>query len=305
MKSVIKISCLLVVLIAILVGSMSRANTNINSLVIQEKLAALEVESGGWLGLSSINTENNMKIDYRADRRFPVQSTFKVLVVGAVLKESMRDEGLLEERIMYSKDDLVFWSPITGKNISKGMTISELCAAAIIYSDNTATNLLVKKMGGLEVITTFAKSVGDGEFRLDHWEPEMNSNPEDMQDTSTPTGMRISLQNLIFGDVLAKEQREKLIIWLVGNTTGDNRIRAGVPNGWVVGDKTGGGMDYGVTNDIGIIWPPNCKPIVIAMYLVQKQKDASRREDIIASATQVLINEYTKNDQCMRINEEN
>jgi beta-lactamase class A len=147
------------------------------------------------------------------------------------------------------------------------MTVAELAAAAAMHSDNTATNLLIQKLGGLNTITNLAHSLGDNHFRLDNWEAELNSNPNKPQDTTTPLAMRESLQKLTLGDALPHKQQQQLLTWMEGNTTGDNLIRAGTPKGWQVGDRTGGGS-YGVTNDIAIIWPPKCAPLIAAIYSV-------------------------------------
>lgn len=274
----------------------------IKSTSIAKKLAELETSFGGLIGIFAINTANNQHIQYRADERFPIQSTFKVMAVSAILKQSMTDKHLLQQKVTYTKQDLVFWSPITEKHLADGMTISELCAAAMMYSDNAATNLLVKKLGGPSAVTAFARSIGDKTFRIDSWEPELNSNPSDPRDTSTPAAMEESLQKLTLGNVLASPEREQLVAWMKGNTTGDARIRAGVPKGWVVADKTGAGDDYGISNDIGIIWPPSCAPIIVTIYSVHNKKDAARRDDVVASATRMLINEFAQMGWCIKLN---
>ena len=99
---------------------------------------------------------------------------------------------------------------------------------------------------------------------------------------------------------MESQQREQLQVWLKNNTTGNATIRAGVPNGWIVGDKTGSG-DYGTRNDIGIIWPEKCSPIVVAIYTTQNKKDAISRDDVIASATRILISEFALNDRCIEL----
>lgn len=277
------------------------ASTNKNeSPLINEKFKNLETSLEGRIGLYAINTANNQTIQYRALEHFPIQSTFKVMAVSAILKKSEADDNLLTQKVIYTKQDLVFWSPITEKHVTDGMTIFDLCAAAMIYSDNTATNLIVKKLGGPKAVTTFAHSIGDNTFRIDGCEPDLNSNPNDSRDTSTPKAMEKSLQKLTLGNVLTPSKRNQLVNWMKGNTTGDTRIRAGVPKGWVVADKTGAGNDYGISNDIGIIWPKNCAPIVIAIYSGHTKKDTTRRDDILVSSTQLVINEFAKTDSCLK-----
>ena len=269
----------------------SQANTLPVSLAYaQKELAKLEISSGGKLGVYAINTANNSSIKYRSQERFPFQSTFKVIGVSAILKMSMIDSNLLQQKITYNKQDLVFWSPITEHHLIEGMTIADLCAATLMYSDNTAINLLMNKLGGPKVVTAFARSINDSAFNLSSKEAELNSNPGNLRDTSTPIAMATSLQQLALGNALAPQQQRRLITWMKNNKTGNARIRAGVPKGWIVADKTGSG-DYGITNDIGIIWPPKHAPIVMAIYFIQNKKDAKYREDVVAVATTIILNE--------------
>ncbi len=261
---------------------------------LPQKLATLETAAHGRIGVCAIDTSNNKCLQYRAQEHFPFCSTFKVMDVAAILKQSMTDNNLLQQKIIYTEKEVEAsgYAPITKNYLSTGMTINDLCVAAIAYSDNNAANLLMKKLGGPQAVTAFARSIGDLTFRLERWEPELNSGiPDDLRDTSTPAAMENSLQKLTLGTALGLPQQNQLITWMKKNTTGDTRIRAGVPTGWIVADKTGSG-DYGITNDIGIIWPPNAAPIVVVIYFIQDQKEAARRDDVIASATKILLDEF-------------
>lgn len=258
---------------------------------LREKLAALETSSGGRIGLFAINTANNTHLQYRAKERFPMCSTSKVMCVAAILKQSINDKSLMQQRITFTKKevDSSGYAPVTKKHIADGMTVGDLCQAALTESDNTAMNLLMKKLGGPGAVNAFAHSIADNNFRLDRYEPKLNSAiPGDLRDTTTPEAMANSLQQLALGNVLALPQREQLQAWLKNNITGNNRIRAGVPKGWIVGDKTGTG-GFGSTHDIGLIWPPNGSPIVVALYFTQHKKSAEPRDDVIASVTKIVI----------------
>lgn len=259
---------------------------------IEAKLMELEKKSGGRLGVYAATAAGNddfVIAAYRADELFPFCSTFKMMLAAAVLKRSETDEGLLAKRITYNKDKLISWSPITEKNVAGGMTVSELCAATVQYSDNAAANLLIDELGGPEAVTAFARSIGDTVFSLNRMEPELNSaEPGDTRDTTSPAAMGNSLKRLALEDALSAPNRELLQNWLKGNTTGAERIRAGVPEGWIVGDKTGSGA-YGITNDIAVIWPSDAPPIVLVVYFIQKDKNASSRSDVLAEATRIVI----------------
>ncbi|WP_260655021.1 class A beta-lactamase, partial [Yersinia intermedia] len=156
-------------------------------LSLDNQLAELEKSSNGRLGLALINTGKGTKIHYRGGQRFPFCSTFKLMLVAAVLGHSQSQPNLLSKHITYHESDLLAYAPITRKHLAQGMTVAELCAATIQYSDNTAANLLIKQLGGLEMVNQFARSIGDQTFRLDRWEPELNTAlPNDPRDTTTP-----------------------------------------------------------------------------------------------------------------------
>ena len=252
-------------------------------------LAGLEKEFGGRLGVAALNTADGRQVLHRADERFPFCSTFKMMLSAAILS---REPALLKKRIAVDKSDLVPHAPVTSKHVGAGMTVAELCEATIQYSDNPAANLLMKQIGGPAAVTAFARSIGDNEFRLERWETELNSAlPGDVRDTTTPLAMARSLQKLVLGDALPAAARKQLKDWMLGNTTGATRIRAGVPAGWPVADKTGAG-DYGTVNDIAVIWPPGKAPIVLAVYTTQPNKDDKTRPEIHGEVAKIVIEAF-------------
>lgn len=235
------------------------------------------------------HTGSGRQVRHRAEERFPVCSTFKAILAGAVLQRSAATPGLLEQHVRYTRQDLVAYSPITEKHVADGMTVAQLCAAALQYSDNGAANLLMRRIGGPAGVTAFARSIGNQSFRLDRWETELNTAiPGDPRDTSTPADMAASLQTLALDNTLPAAQRSQLQDWLRGNTTGAARIQAAMPAGWQIGDKTGSG-DYGTTNDIAVLWPPVGAPIVIAIYFTQATPDAKWSNETIASAARIAL----------------
>ncbi|RQU38825.1 PenA family class A beta-lactamase [Burkholderia cenocepacia] len=255
-------------------------------------LADLERDAGGRLGVCAIDTASGRVIEHRAGERFPFCSTFKAMLSAAVLAQSVERPGLLQQRVAYTKADLVNYSPVSEKHVGAGMTVAALCEAAIQYSDNSAANLLMKLIGGPSAVTAYARSIGDDAFRLDRWETELNTAlPGDPRDTTTPAAMATSLRVLTLGDALPAAQRAQLVAWLRGNKVGDKRIRAGVPAGWAVGDKTGTG-DYGTTNDAGVIWPTSRAPIVLAVYYTQTRADARAKDDVIASVARIVAQTF-------------
>lgn len=286
------------VLIGVILSMISMA-AFAQSSKLNKDFMQLEHAFNGKLGIYAINTANNMTLQHRANEYFPFQSTVKVIVVADILKKSMTDPHLLQEKIYYSHQKLYYWSPITEKHVAEGMTVEELCKAAIMYSDNTAANLLIAKLGGPQAVTDFAHSIGNKVFQLNYIETLLNSVGGIREDSSTPKAMALTLQKLTLGSVLAAPQRNLLVTWMKGNTTGEKRIRASVPKGWAVADKTGSG-DYGVTNDIAVIWPPHCAPLVITIYFVRSKQDDLKQEAALASATRLVITTFSQFDECFK-----
>jgi beta-lactamase class A len=252
-----------------------------------EEFDELERTYDARLGVYALDTGTEQEIEFRADERFGHASTFKALLCGVVLQQYSIDD--LDRVITYTSDDLVYWSPITERNIDTGMSIRELCDAAVRYSDNTATNLLLDEIGGPRALQEVLRENGDDVISTDRYETEMSEAvPGDTRDTSTPRSIGTSLGTFVLDDALPEDARAMLTEWLVGNTTGADLIRAGVPDDWVVGDKTGNG-GYGTRNDIAVAWPPDGDPVVIAVLSSRDQDGADHDDQLIADAAEVIV----------------
>ena len=249
---------------------------------IANSLKAIEARSDGRLGVAIMDMATGREYGHRADERFPLCSTFKFLAAACVLVRVDEGKEHLDRRIPINKTDLVDYSPATGPNAGRDMSLAELCEAALTLSDNTAGNLLLASFGGPAGLTEFALSMGDDITRLDRTEPDLNeAAPWDPRDTTTPAAMIGNLRRLLLGDILSPASRDQLTAWMRANKTGDTRLRAGVPTGWRVADKTGSGRN-GATNDIGALWPPNGPPLLAAVYLAETSSSADQRNEIIA-----------------------
>ena len=244
----------------------------------------IEVSVAGRLGVAVLDTATGRLDGHRLDERFPMCSTFKFLAVAMVLGRVDAGTERLDRRIVVPRDSLLEWAPVTSKHVGgAGMTVAELCEAAITVSDNTAANLLLASAGGPDAVTAFARRVGDGVTRLDRTEPSLNEGtPGDPRDTSTPRAMAQTLRTLILGDGLSAAGRAQLVTWMTANTTGAKRLRAGLPSDWRVADKTGTGR-LGTTNDVGVLWPPGRPPLVVVAYLTQCKAPGDAREAALAS----------------------
>ena len=229
--------------------------------------ADYERDTGGRVGLHAENLANGRKIAWRGTERFVMCSTFKASLAALVLARVDRGEDNLERMIPYGPGDIQDYAPAAKQNLAKGaMSVGDMCAAAVELSDNTCANLLLASVGGPAALTAFWRSTGDTVTRLDHNEPMLNrSPPGDPHDTTTPAAMAGNLRRFVLGKVLSPVSRELFTAWLLGCKTGDDRLRAGLPKTWKIGDKTGNnGKD--AAGDIAVAWPRPDEPVLVCAY---------------------------------------
>ncbi|KAB8164171.1 class A beta-lactamase [Streptomyces sp. 3MP-14] len=261
-----------------------------------EEFDALEGEFDALLGVYAVDTGTGREVAHRADERFAYASTFKALLVGAVLDE--HGANGLDEVISYTADDLLDNSPVTENFVDAGMSLRELCAAALWYSDNAAANLLLDVVGGPGALEAWLRQLGDDTTRMDRWEPDLSEGtPGDDRDTSTPRALAADLRALLLGDgpeealedALGDAERALLRQWMETNTTGETLVRAGVPAEWTVADKSGT-AGYGGRNNIAVLWPDDGgEPIVLAVMSRRDQQGAERDDALIARAATVAV----------------
>lgn len=265
-------------------GSIARAERSGEA---ENRLAELERKHPGRFCVTILDLGNGRRIQHRADERILMCSTFKALLAALALKRVEKGESKLDERIKFTKKDLITTnSPVTEAHVGgSGMTIAELCDAIVTRSDNAAANLLLARFGGPAALTAFCRGLGDDITRLDRIEPELNvhDGPDDQRDTTTAAAMAETLRKLLFTDALSAASRSQLAAWLITNKTGDKRLRAGVPGDWLVGDKTGtSGDEYGNANDIAVIWPPDRAPLIVTAFCEIPKISSRDRDAVIA-----------------------
>jgi beta-lactamase class A len=255
-----------------------------------DEIKRLERESGGRLGVCVLDTATGARHVHRGDERFPMCSTFKALAAAAILARVDAGKEQLTRRVTFDASALVVYSPVTEKRVGgDGMTLAEICEAAVTLSDNTAGNLLLANIGGPPGLTAFVRSLDDQVTRLDRDEPSLNEAlPDDPRDTTTPNAMASNLQALVLGTTALSTSSRELTAWLVSNKTGDARLRAGFAKDWRVGDKTGSG-ERGTANDIAIAWPPGRAPILITAYYTGSSASDDVRNAVIAEAGRLAV----------------
>lgn len=252
-------------------------------------LEALEKQTGARIGVMAIDTGSGNALFYRENERFIMCSSFKLSLVAAVLAKVDAGGESLDRVIRYQNADLLPTSPATGANVATGMRVDALCEAAIIYSDNTAANLLLATLGGPAGVTQFWRSLGDSTSRLDRTELALNV-PDGDKDTTTPVAMLGNLKAMLLGDALKESSRNRLTGWLAANKTGGAMLRAGLPKGWSVGDKTGrfAQGSYNAAIDLAIATPPGAKPLLIAAFTMNGKGDDAAHQALLADIGRIV-----------------
>ncbi|WP_329083516.1 MULTISPECIES: class A beta-lactamase [unclassified Streptosporangium] len=252
-------------------------------------LRGLEASFKGRIGAYALDTATGRTVTYRSGERFPMLSTFKAPLCASVLHKARTSApGLMNKLVKWTAADMKPNSPVTEKHVKDGLTVTQLCEAAVTQSDGTASNLLLKQIGGPAGLTKYFRGLKDPVSRMDRWHPELNDwTPKEKRDTTTPAAIGRDLRVLTTGKALHAKDREQLNAWLLANKTGDERIRAGLPKTWTIGDKTGTNSDgFGGGNDIAVIWPrKGDAPIIMAIYTNRTPGLATDNPTIAKTAT--------------------
>jgi len=275
------------------------ASRDVGSDLIELDLSSLEDTNDAFIGLYLLDSQSGREVVYRAEERCAYASTFKALLAGAVLDRADGQTGLLDQRLAdqlsVRTEELVTYSPVTEGRVGGEISVREAIDAAVSQSDNTAANLLVAHLGGLDGFRDALRTLGDDQTSPARLEPELNDwAPGELRDTSTPRALGTDLYRYLVdgGDgtpVLSVPAREILLDALVASTTGRDLVRAGVPSGWVVGDKSGS-PSHGGRNDLAILLPPDGRdPIVLAICTYRRSDDGDANPATLAEATRLAL----------------
>jgi beta-lactamase class A len=252
------------------------------------ELAELEKRAGGKLGVVAIDTATGRRLEHRGNERFAMCSTFKFLAAAAILQRVDRGMDRLDRRVEYGEGDLTEYAPVSKQHVHEGgMALGDVCAAAVEWSDNTAANLILKILDGPAHLTAFIRSLGDEVTRLDNNEPALNDvAPGEVHDTTTASSMVRLLSTVLFGQVLSPQSRSQLEGWMLDAKVGEHRLPAGLPPFWRIAHKTGTWSNQ--TNDVGVIWPPDRAPIVVAALYLRGETPSEQREGVLRDVGRIV-----------------
>ncbi|PPI26081.1 class A beta-lactamase [Rathayibacter sp. AY1B5] len=255
---------------------------------VSAELAALESEFDARIGVSAVDTGSGRRIEHRSNERFGYASSLKALAVAEFLRTAPAAER--DEVVTWTAADVeaAGYSPVTEESTATGLPLSQLAEAAVRRSDNTALNLVLRRIGGPSALDRGLEALGDTTTEVVNEEPALNTiEPGSIEDTTTPAAFTADLAAVATGEVLSAEDRALLLAWMSGNATGDTLVRAGAPAGWSVADKSGGAG--GIRNDVAVVTPPGRDAVVLSILTARNDPKADYDDALVARAAAVVL----------------
>lgn len=267
-----------------LIGLSSMHNTT-----FAKDIEQIENEYNTKVGIYGINTENGKAYQHNADERFTFASTYKAIASGILLNKVAPSE--LNKKVEINESEIVANSPVTEQYIGKTMSLKALIKASMLQSDNTANNKIMQELGGINGLKHELVQLGDDVSEPQRLEPELNYfDPNSKADTTTPRAAAQTLNSILTSNEMNESNLSLLKQTMIENKTGDTLIKAGMPNSYTVGDKSGQALTYATRNDLAFIYPKGQdKPIILAIYSKQDQKDAKPNDKVISDSAREVI----------------
>ncbi|WP_416351067.1 class A beta-lactamase [Staphylococcus saprophyticus] len=267
-----------------LIGLSSMHNTT-----FAKDIEQIENEYNTKVGIYGINTENGKVYEHNADERFAFASTYKAIASGILLNKVAPSE--LNKKVEINESEIVANSPVTEQYLGKTMSLKALIKASMLQSDNTANNKIMQELGGVNGLKHELVQLGDDVSEPQRLEPELNYfDPNNKADTTTPRAAAQTLNSILTSNEMNGSNLSLLKQTMIENKTGDTLIKAGMPNSYTVGDKSGQALTYATRNDLAFIYPKGQdKPIILAIYSKQNQKDAKPNDKVISDSAREVI----------------
>ncbi|MCD8897268.1 BlaZ-like penicillin-hydrolyzing class A beta-lactamase [Mammaliicoccus sciuri] len=257
-----------------------------------QDLKKVEDKYDANVGVYALNTATDEEITFNEDKRFAYASTFKAVSSAMLLEKTPHNK--LNKKGHVSKEDIVPYSPVLEKFINKDITIKKLIEATMLYSDNTANNMIIEELGGYKEVNKRLKSLDDKTTKPSRMEPELNNyNPKNNRDTSTPQAFGKTLNKLINDGRLSKENKTFLIDLMINNKSGDTLIKKGAPKNFKVADKSGQAITYASRNDVAFVYPKGeSKPIVLVIFTNKEGKTDKPNDKVVSETAKVVLEKF-------------
>ena len=233
---------------------------------LERQLASLAAASPGDVGVAAVDLKTGELVAINGDTPFPMASTVKIAIAANYLAQVEHGRRSLDDTI-------------------RGRSAARLMEAMLIHSDNYATDVLLRDLGGPQTVQAWLTQNGVTGLRIDRNIAQLLSarrDLRDIRDSSTPQAMVDLLQRIDSGRMLRPSSRSYLLGLMGRCVTGRNRIRGLLPAGTPVENKTG--TLSGLSTDVGFITLPDGRRIAVAFFA----RGGSNRPRAIAEAARAI-----------------
>jgi beta-lactamase class A len=297
---------------------------------VQAAVEALAQSFEGDVGIAVKDLQSGWAATWQGEKLFPQQSSMKIWLAVAVMDAVDRGQLRLDEPVVIRPEDLsIFNQPMRPLVLDDGhhvSTIENLLVWTLRKSDNAATDILMRRLGGGPAVQAVLDAKGVRDVRIGteerllqprisglEWRPEFLDGDEfnrardrvgdagreaalaaylaDPADGATPLGTVQALEALNKGQLLSPASTQKLLEIMSGGRGGGARLKAGVPPEWVVAHKTGTGPDWRRVNagfnDVGVLTAPDGRAYAVAVYIGRTERPVTERQRLIAGVAKI------------------
>ncbi|RFM26477.1 class A beta-lactamase [Deminuibacter soli] len=272
--------------------------------LLNHTIAQFAQRSQGKTGVFAQVLETGDTAGFYATDRFPMQSVYKVPIAMAILAQVDKGKWQLSDSILVLPSDLLKTghSPITDEHPQGNVkiTLADLLQLAVGESDGTASDVLLRILGGPQKVKKYLHHIGVKHVAVANTEKEIQGEWEvQYSNHATPEAIGKLLRTLYTKDALSLPSRDILLKWMTESTPGAARIKGLLPPGTPVAHKTGTSATNkdgltAATNDAGIITMPNGHHLVVVVLVSNSPADTPTRENVIASITKTLWDTWSR-----------
>ncbi len=289
----------LIIFASLLVSRSFVMSQSVGSEKLRNEFVRIAETAQGKVGVAATILETGEAVNLAGEQHYPMQSVYKLPIAMTVLHLADQGKINLQEKIPILKSDLVMeklHSPIRDKNPNGGsLTVSEIIRYAVAESDGTASDVLLRIIGGAEVVDKYLRTLNVNGVVVMSTEKEISSDVTvQYKNWADPISAVKLLKVLFTGNALSAKNQALLLNFMTETETGKKRLKGLLPAGTIVAHKTGtslttNGLTH-ATNDIGIITLPNGKHLAMAVFVSDSTASQDVREGVIAKLAQAAWN---------------
>lgn len=270
---------------------------------LDQKISSIIKDKKATVGISVLGFEDSFTYNKNADKKLPMQSVFKFHIAAAVLDYVEKGKLSLDQKVPLNQSNLHenTWSPLREKYPNGGIVpLSEVIEYTVAKSDNNGCDILLKLLGGTQVVQKFMNAKGVKNFQIKYNEEAMHKDWNAQYENYSTTNSAVDvLKKFYDGKLLSKKSTDYLMKVMLSTSTGINKLIEQLPKDTPIARKTGssGKNNAGLTgaeNEIAIITLPNGKHYAIAVFVSNSTETAEVNCRMISDISKTVWDYFNK-----------